>query len=231
MKKELQKELLKIVKFNYEEIAESFNQTRKKAIWPELENLSKNISSGVKVLDVGCGNGRLVEVLEKKNVKYLGIDQSDKMIEIAKRSRIGYEFRVGNILELGKISEVNFDYVFSIAVLHHLPSKELRIEALRQMKNKINNEGRIVLTVWNLWKQKKYRKKIIKFWALHLIGKNKLDFGDILFDWKKSDKNSKSKRYYHAFTKMELKKIIKKAGLKIEKLYSDNYNYYIVLKK
>ena len=58
-----------------------------------------------------------------------------------------------------------------------------------------------------------------------------MDFGDIIFDWKNSQGERVSQRYYHAFRKGELKAIFKKAGLKIEKLYKDKYNYYAVLKK
>ena len=59
MNKKTQKELLDIVKQNYEEIADQFSETRKKHLWPELIELTKNIKEGSSILDVGCGNGRL----------------------------------------------------------------------------------------------------------------------------------------------------------------------------
>jgi len=40
-----------------------------------------------------------------------------------------------------------------------------------------------------------------------------------------------SKRYYHAFNKWELKKVCQQAGFKVEKIYSDSYNYYAILHK
>jgi SAM-dependent methyltransferase len=135
------------------------------------------------------------------------------------------------MIDLGKISELNFDYVFSVATLHHLPGKDLRIQALKQMKNKIKKDGRIIITNWNLWKQKWSRKLILKFFLLKIFRKHKMDFGDILFDWKAEKDTGYSQRYYHAFRKRELKKITKKAGLKIEKIYRDKYNYYLVLRK
>ena len=130
---------------------------------------------------------------------------------------------------------MNFNYVFSIALFHHLPGNDLRIAGLRQLKNKVNKNGKIIVVVWNLWSQPKFRKLIFKFTLLKLIKKNlpavRMDFGDILFDWKNPDGEAMSRRYYHAFTKMGLKKIIKKAGLKIEKIYKDKYNYYAILNK
>jgi len=231
---ETQKKLLELVKKNYEEIADKFNETRKKhlePLWSELVNLARQIKDGSKVLDVGCGNGRLLEAFKDKEVKYLGVDSSEKLIELARSRFPKFQFTVGDILELGKIPEINFNFVFCVAVLHHLPGTDLRVAALKQLKNKIISDGKIIITVWNLWSQIKFRKLIFKFLLLKLIKKNKMDLGDLLFDWKNSAGQAVSQRYYHAFTKRELKKISKQAGLKIERLYQDKYNYYAVLTK
>jgi 2-polyprenyl-3-methyl-5-hydroxy-6-metoxy-1,4-benzoquinol methylase len=238
MDKQTQKELLNIVKRNYDEIADKYNETRKKRLeplWSEIVRYAKDAKSGSKVLDVGCGNGRLIEAFGEIKINYLGIDINEKLLEYARTQKPGFDFRTGNILELGQIPETDFDYVFSIAVLHHLPGHDLRIQALKQLKNKVKPDGRIILTAWNMngrsWKKKKFTKKIWKFFFLKLIGKNKMDFGDLLIDWKSSNSISVSKRYYHAFRKYELKKLAKEAGLSIEKSFKDDYNYYLVLKK
>jgi SAM-dependent methyltransferase len=235
MDKQTQKNLLNLVKSSYEEIADQFNETRKKYLWPELIELTKKIKAGDKILDVGCGNGRLLEAFKDKKIDYLGIDSSDNLITHAKNLHSKNKFIIADILDLGKIPEINFDYVFSVAVLHHLPGQNLRIASLRQLKNKVAENGKIIIVVWNLWSQPKLRKLIFKFALLKLIKKNlpagRMDFGDILFDWKNPNGETASRRYYHAFTKRGLKKIIKKAGLRIEKIYKDKYNYYAILKR
>lgn len=233
MNKQTQKNLLNIVDKNYNEIAKEFNETRKKELWQELINLTKNIKDGNKVLDVGCGNGRIIDALIDRKIEYLGVDQSKELISFARenyRDTPWAKFEFGRIQELNQVKGVNFDFVFSIAVLHHIPGENMQIEALRQLKNKVKKEGRIVVSAWNLWNKPKYRKLIFKFALLKLIRKNKMDFGDILFDWYDYKKKSLSKRYYHAFTKRSLKRIAKKAGLVIDRVYKDRYNYYIVLK-
>ena len=58
-----------------------------------------------------------------------------------------------------------------------------------------------------------------------------MDVGDITFDWKNNKGEIVAGRYYHMFTLRELKKISHKAGLKIEKLYKDEFNYFLILKK
>lgn len=233
MDKQTQKNLLNIVKNNYDKAAEEFSDTRnrKSRSWGALVDITKQIPNDSSVLDVGCGNGRLLEIFGNKNIDYIGTDSSDELIKIAKKLHPEKKFEIIDALELSKLSQVDFDYVFSVAVLHHLPGQDLQIKALRQIKNKVSKDGKVVITNWNLWKQKRFRKLIWKFFILKLIGKNKMDFGDILFDWKNSQGEIVSKRYYHAFTKRSLKKIAKKAGLRVEKVYKDKFNYYLVLRK
>ncbi len=235
MDKDTPKKLLSIVKEGYEEAARDFSETRKKFLWPELVKLAGLVKDDDSVLDAGCGNGRLLEAFKDKKINYLGFDNSKKLIELAKTefSKKSYELRVmsceflvGNILELDKIINNKFDYIFCIAVLHHIPGNDLRVKALEQLKSKIKPGGKIILTVWNLWNLPKFKKLIFKFLALKLIGKNRMDFGDILFKGFKLNRE----RYYHAFSQCELKNLFKKSGLKIIKLYKDKYNYYAILK-
>lgn len=234
-----QNELIKIVQKNYDEIADDYSETRKKALWPELFKLTAEVKNGDKILDVGCGSGKLLDALKDKKILYTGIDPCGKLLYHAKKRKTNgaikkKEFITGSILNLGELKEINFDYVFCIAVLQHIPGKNLRLKALKQLKNKAKNRGRIIISVWDMWSdawnEKGFKKKIYKFWLLKLFGKNNMDFGDILFDWKNSEGKIVSQRYYHAFRKRELKKLLKKAGLKIKKFYRDKYNYYLVLK-
>jgi len=257
MDKVTQKNLLDLVKRNYEEIAADFDTTRQKKLWTELLRLAAPVKDGDRILDVGCGNGRLVEAFGEKKIEYVGVDNSEKLIEAAKKNalreiasltlamtdkglprrpdygapRNDSKFLLADILELDKIADKDFDFVYCVAVLHHLPGDEPRLKALEQMKNKIKPDGKIILTVWNLWSRKKFCKLIFKYGWLKLIGRNKMDCGDILFDWRNSQGDKISQRYYHAFSRNELKKLAVCAGLKIEKLYKDKYNYYMILTK
>ncbi|MFA5163715.1 MAG: class I SAM-dependent methyltransferase [Patescibacteria group bacterium] len=231
MDRQTEQNLLKIVRNNYQTVAEEFNVTRKKEVWPEIKELAAEIKDGDKVLDVGCGNGRLLEALTGRNIEYLGIDQSQNLIELAKTNHPLADFRTGDLLDLGQIDSHGFDHVFCLAVFHHLPSDKLRIQALKQLKNKVGFEGRIIISVWNLWGHRKYRSLIWKFFFLKLLKKHRMKFGDVLFSWKNSQQQVVSQRYYHAFRTRQLKDLAKRADLKITKLYHDKYNYWLILEK
>ena len=140
-------------------------------------------------MDLGCGTGRLYEIFKNKNIDYLGIDFSENLIKIAKE-KYGDRFIVGDILNL-PFPDKNFDSVWSIAVLHHIPSEELRAHAMTEIKRVLRPRGRLIATYWNI---KSFLRKDV-FIPFH--GK---------------------KRYYHVFTKRELEKLFEESGFKVEEL-------------
>ena len=148
-----------------------------------------------------------------------------------------YEFFVLDILNLenskelrDKIKEKKFDQIFCLATLQHLPGRELRVQALKEMKLLLSEEGKIIISNWNMWRQKKYRYLIFKTFFNKLKGKNKLEFGDVLFPWKNSHGEILSQRYYHAFRKKELLGLAQEAGFNKINIYQDSYNYWLILK-
>ena len=231
MKESVTKELLNIVKRNYQDIALEFDATRKKEIWPEIRDFANRTKDGESILDLGCGNGRLIEAFKDKDIKYLGVDNSRELIELAKKNYPSREFIKDDILDLKKVPNNKFDSIFCLAVLQHIPSRKLRVGALELMSSKLKKDGEIIISNWNLWSQKKYRAMLLKNYWLKLIGKNDLGYNDLVFPWKNVNGQKASDRYYHAFTKNELKKIARLAKLKIVIFKKDKYNFWIVLKK
>jgi len=234
MNEQTKKEILKIVAQSYQCFADQTKSLKEKILWPELIKIAGSIETG-NILDVGCGNGRIYKLFKDKDIHYVGVDSCEKILEAARQNATDAkhepEFVLGNILELNFIPQVNFDYLFCIDVLHHLPDKRLRLDAMRQLKNKVRPGGEIIITVWNLWKQPEYKKLIIKFLLLKLFKKNKMDYWDILVDYKNQKNNNYYKNYYHAFTAHELKQLVKQSGLKIKGFYKDKKTYYLMLIK
>lgn len=229
--------ILEKVKEDYNAIAEDFARSREK-MWPEIIFLKDYIRKGERVLDIGCGSGRLFELLKDKEVEYFGIDFSKKLIEIAKRKYLSEKevknvnilptFIVVDALKL-PFEEGFFDKVISIAVFHHIPSKEKRLIFLKEIKRVLKRGGEAHLTVWNLW-QKKYFFKILKEGFKKVLKKTELDFCDIFVPF------GKRERYYHCFKKRELRKLFKEAGFEIKEIIKlkrnkKNVNLYIRARK
>ena len=124
-----------------------------------------------------------------------------------------------------------FNDVYSIAVLHHLPSKELRLKFLNEARRVLQPGGLLILTVWKFYQIRQWLF-LLKYTLLKIIGKSKLDWKDILEPWGK-----KAERYYHWFSKKELEGLIKETGFEIEKSgiiknkKGNRQNIFIVAKK
>jgi len=224
-------EVLALVKNNYQEIAVEFDVTRKKEIWPEIREYVEKINNDAAVLDVGCGNGRLIEAFKEKKIKYCGVDNSAELIKIAQKNYPEQKFTISDILDLHNIENDYYDKIFCLATLQHIPSKELRVKALQKMAEKLKKGGTVIISNWNLWSKPKYYKQLIKNNFRKVIGLNKLDFNDIIFPWKNTQGQEMSLRYYHAFTKRELRKIARLAKLQILEVKRDKYNFWLVLNK
>lgn len=201
-------------KSDYEKIAEDFSRSRSQ-LWPEQKELKAYIHKGDRLLDLGCGNGRLFDLFRimgvQNEIDYAGIDGSAKSISIAKQ-RYGEKFQVADISSL-PFPDNYFDSVWSIAVFHHIPSKALRVKALIETRRVLKPGGKVIMACWNLY-QPQYLKLLLNFALRKILGKSKLDFKDVFVPWGEI----KIQRYYHAFTKPELKKLFEKAGFKVEEL-------------
>lgn len=209
MEREYAEYLLKKTKEDYSLIAEDFSRTREKP-WEETGFLFDDyLIPGDKALDLGCGNGRYFEFFKKKNVDYFGVDSSEELIEIARNKHPEGRFQLVEALCL-PFSNNFFDKIYSIAVLHHIPSEEFRLQVLEEARRALKPGGLLVLTVWKLPQSKECCLRF-KYTILKLIGKSELDFNDILEPWGK-----KIDRYYHCFSKKELENLTTKSKFKIK---------------
>ena len=195
---------------DYNLIAEEFSRSRDK-LWEELRFLDGYVGDSERVLDLGCGNGRLYELFRKKNVDYYGIDISERLVELAKRRYPQAKFWAADALNLPFFDNF-FDKVISIAVFHHVPSKESRLKFLKEAKRVLKPGGTFILIVWNL---NSFNKSLmfLKYGLKKILKRSSLDFGDAFLPW-----GEEVLRYVHRFSKGELIKLLGESGFKIEKL-------------
>jgi SAM-dependent methyltransferase len=233
MEREYAKYLLKKTKKDYNLIAKDYARTR--AFIPEdIKKLADYVSQSDRILDSGCGNGRLLGVLKDKNIDYFGIDISERLIEIAKKNYPKAQFRVDDALNL-PFPDNFFDKVYSISVLHHIPSKYFQLQYLKEIKRVLKIEGLLILRVWDFWKRKEGWRLFLKHAFLKLAGKSQLDFFDVFVPWKNSEGKIISQRYFHCFSKNELENLIKESGFSIKKSWRSGRdprtNIYIIAQK
>lgn len=90
-----------------------------------------------KVLDVGCGTGRLSIFLTKKGYNVIGIDASEEMLRIARYKNKEVKFVKGDAMNL-PFPEKEFDYCSSFrTIMHTLDWKKSVGEMCRVTKNAV----------------------------------------------------------------------------------------------
>jgi tRNA (uracil-5-)-methyltransferase TRM9 len=208
VKNELVKKILSDLEFGYDLIADKFSSTRA-FMWRDFGFVKELVKPGDRVLDFGCGNGRLAGFLENTFQEYVGVDVSQKLIDAGreKYNRNNIKFlKIDPFADKLPFADNSFDIIFSIAVFHHFPGKEYRLQVAKELYRVMRPGGKLVVSVWNLWQK--------RFWKYHLIFglKDKLDWGDLYIPFKSDDKIFE--RYHHAFRKSELKMLFIKSGFK-----------------
>lgn len=101
--------------------------------------------SGKKVLDVGCGPGHDTNYLRKKGLDCIGIDLSERMIEIA-RQNFGKKFEIMDFFNL-KFKNDYFDGLWCSSVFVHVARNDLP-KILRNFRKVLKNNGSLgIITV------------------------------------------------------------------------------------
>lgn len=200
-------------KTNYDSFAEDFSASREHP-WQEAELFrdllrKQHYRMGghekLLVLDAGCGNGRHIPELEKGGAEVVGIDQSEKLIECARKKYSGRTLLVGDMRQL-PFPDASFDAVFAFASLPHLPTKHARKQALSEIIRVLRPGGLFGGTAWNLnqerfrqaRKRAIWRRFFLPWWSKK----------DVVIPWG----NKKIPRLYHAFSAEDIQILLAQTG-------------------
>ena len=233
MKLAKQQELYNLSKAGYSQIAKDFDRTRKNLFWPPLKKIVDSLPNGARILDLGCGDGRLLNYLGQRQIEYVGLDNSPELLAIASTNYPGAKFIQGNILALNQAEELKslapFDCILAIAVWHHLPGRNWQVKAIQDALSYLTPNGRLVIVVQNFWHKNKYLSLLWQNVIKKIKGQHRYAWRDLVFPWYNSKGQALGKRYYHVYNQLELKKISHLSGGRFISLKVDRYNYYLQL--
>jgi|GEM_PF-579946 len=131
----------------------------------------------------------------------------------------------GDVSEL-PIRDDTADGAILVATLHHLPTKEGRLRALREARRCLAPGGACLLGVWATG-QDRFEGNIER--ARTELGES-WEEGDMLLDWKLPD-GRVFPRYYHLFSEEEFSELISTSEFDVERKYFSCDNHYALLIK
>lgn len=176
----------------YNRIAEDWHRDHLADDWWKngTDDFIKELPAGARVLDVGCGSGVKSKYLTDHGFKVIGIDISEKLLEIAEREAPEAEFRVLSMTDLDSMPET-FDGVFAQASLLHIPKKEAG-DIVKKMARRLVTGGLLCINVKEA-REGKPNEEILK----------------------ENEYGYEYERFFSYFTVEELERYLTDAGLKI----------------
>jgi SAM-dependent methyltransferase len=154
-------------------VAKEYAETRKKEwrLWGEIRKYFF-ARSKFRVLDLGCGSGRLLDYLKrdfKGKFEYMGVDYAKNMIKVAKKrhpnfqgsnfpdspsrglssfARSNFQALQDQSLDIPGMGKQSFDLVTMIASYHHVFGRGERVDLLKGIKRVLKPGGKLLITVW-----------------------------------------------------------------------------------
>lgn len=248
MQASVQNLLLDLNRAFYAKTAKAFDESRARS-WPGFavaaEYLRPRCPAPWRVLDVGCGNGRLLQFLREKNLvqDYVGIDANESLLTRARTKVIEPTgpYSTSRFIQMD-ISASDwsvllpepgeFDAVFCLATLHHMPGSMLRSAIMNCMAKLLRAGGYLILSNWQPLNSNREKKKILE-WSTCGLSPQAVESGDLLISWKRE---VDAVRYVHVLTREEVKSMADLAGLSVNRQFLEdgsekNLNLYSVLSR
>jgi len=198
----------------FDRIAHEFHHSRRTP-WPSLKEIGD--CKDKRILDLGAGTGRNARRLVKWGASL--VVAADTSVEMLKVLRKNTDKRMVeqihpvrcDVLYLPFVPS-SFDRVAFIATIHHVPKKENREAAMREVTRVTADGGTVLVTAWVLF-QRRFLRQVPKLIMRKVRGG---EVGDVYVSWGKD-----AQRFYHLFTLGELKGTVEASGLSILKAYGE----------
>mgnify|MGYP000379037116 FL=1 len=226
MDADITKQLIELNRKFYDQFGESFSATRQR-LQPGVKQILDSIQADESVLDLGCGNGFFLRALHDRGhqAALLGADFSLPLLREAE-STPGVKFKALDLMQLSAVSDQlsvadGWDVITMFATMHHIPSREVRLDILLTVKTLLKPNGKFILSNWQFLNSDKLKARV-QPWGRVGLSDSDVDEGDYLLDWRSGGEGL---RYAHQFSEGELFGLAEQAQMKVEASFlSDGEN-------
>ena len=220
------KRLIELNREFYTRFGDSFSATRHR-IQPGVRRVMDMLKGDEDILDLGCGNGWFARELAERghHGTYLGVDFSLPLLRDAESHAGDFSanFMEVDLTQLSPFRDQlstngGWSVVTSFATLHHIPSRDLRLNILRTVHQLLKPDGLFIHSNWQFLNSERLKARI-QPWEAVTISRSEVDAGDYLLDWRSGGEGL---RYVHHYDENELQGLAEEAGFKIKNVfYSD----------
>jgi SAM-dependent methyltransferase len=106
---------------------------------PELSRVRSLVRPGARILDLGCGTGRIANPLAADGHAVVAVDNSEAMLACV----VGAEVVLGDVRTLDL--QMEFDVVLALSHLINHPERSRRLDLLRVCRQHVADDGVVVV--------------------------------------------------------------------------------------
>jgi SAM-dependent methyltransferase len=117
---------------------------RKEMIWKMLDLFSGNKKNTLKMIEIGCGNGNILEYLKTKGINIEGADTSLPALNFCKTRVDAPLYRIDPEKEALPFRDESYDIIGLFDVVEHIEKDQALLDEAYRISKK---EGRIIITV------------------------------------------------------------------------------------
>jgi ubiquinone/menaquinone biosynthesis C-methylase UbiE len=207
------------VKNVYNEIADDFDRTRF-SHWEFILGFIKSLETGKTLLDLGCGNGKYLSV--RNDLELFALDNCENLIKIVNKKYPSVKTFITDVSETPFL-ENTFDYIISIAVIHHLETEKRRIDMITEILRILKPFGKALITAWGT--EHSNMKTLNKSTKIS-------ETNDWLIPWQDKRKGISVNRFYHLFEMNEFEKLLENfSNLRIIEIKYERDNWNVIIQK
>jgi len=113
----------------------SSSMARQYQIWQAVQPILEHSGNLGTIVDIGCGTAAVARYLKGHYKHYIGIDQSDKMIESARsvNQDIPDTTFISENIKLSSIQDNTADTILSIGALHHIADLDKAMASIKRI--------------------------------------------------------------------------------------------------
>jgi 2-polyprenyl-3-methyl-5-hydroxy-6-metoxy-1,4-benzoquinol methylase len=195
------------------------------------------------VADIGCGNGRLAEMLASRGtpVDYVGVDANPSLLDLARAHcaalpNVQTRFVQTDLAQAAWLCALGdplprVDVVLCLATLQHLPGFDLRAAVVTDLARLAGRAGQVILSAWQFLTSARFTAKLIP-WERVGLAAGQVEPGDALLPWVQG---VSAVRYVHQIDLAEMQRMADAGGLTlVDHFYADgkegNLNLYVLFK-
>lgn len=211
-----------IEEFSLPETQAIYRDKAKEGLWGSEKTLiQKFFKQGARVLDLGCGTGRVSIPLKRLGYIVVGIDIVPAMIEsavsIACSENVEIDYQVGDARSLPFESNSFEGVIFSNNGWTQIPGKKERVEALTDICRVVKTDCYVIFVVnirkfWKFpffWSRQWLKVNVLKKLGF-FVREN--EYGDTFFT---RTRNHSSYQFIHIPSHRDVLKIVQESGLSL----------------